>query len=271
MAKRTAGRDGRRMAAGRDGKGCLPVAAGDGGMRPLKTSETIARDVVHDIVERGLGTGDGLPHEAAMLELYGVSRESLREGLRLLEVQGLITIRRGPGGGPSVGEVSPANLGRTASLYFHLVGATNAELLDAWVLAEGTLTELAARQPDRERVRRALGPHLVGVPGGDDDQLEEYVRSRIQFHAVVASLADNRPLELMLQSFGQIVTHQFMGVADPRELHEAVDDDHTELARAIVAGHAKRARALMEAHIRYVADFYAARLGARVHDFVEWR
>lgn len=271
MAKRNGARGGgQRMATGSGGKGCLPITGTAGLLRPLKTSETIARDVVHDIVERGLGTGDGLPHEAAMLDLYGVSRESLREALRLLEVQGLITIRRGPGGGPSVGEVSPANLGRTASLYFHLVGATYGELLDAWVLAESTLTDLAARQPDRERVRAAMAPYLGDLPAGDDE-MAEFVRTRTQFHTVVASLADNKPLELMLLSVGQIVTHQFIGVADPREVHDRVDEDHALLARAITAGHAKRARELMEGHIRHVADFYAERLGDRITDYVEWR
>ena len=49
-------------------------------LRPLKTSETVARDIVHDVVAGGLGQGDSLPSEARMLEQYGVSRESLREG-----------------------------------------------------------------------------------------------------------------------------------------------------------------------------------------------
>jgi GntR family transcriptional regulator, transcriptional repressor for pyruvate dehydrogenase complex len=51
------------------------------------------------VLEGGLGEGDSLPTEAHMLAHDGVSRESLREGLRLLETQGLITLRRGPGGG----------------------------------------------------------------------------------------------------------------------------------------------------------------------------
>jgi DNA-binding FadR family transcriptional regulator len=57
-----------------------------------------------------------------MIRHYGVSRESLREGLRLLEVQGLITLRRGPGGGPVVGHIDPATLGRTSTLYYHVAG-----------------------------------------------------------------------------------------------------------------------------------------------------
>ena len=97
-------------------RGSLPIAPQGGALRGLKTSESVARDIVHDIVTAGLQDGDGLPSEAAMLQQYGVSRESLREGLRLLEVQGLIRIRRGPGGGPIVGSLDPANMGRTSTL-----------------------------------------------------------------------------------------------------------------------------------------------------------
>ena len=95
-----------------------------------------------------------------MLQQYGVSRETLREALRLLEVQGLISIRRGPGGGPIVGTVDPANLGRTSTLYYHLAGATYAELFEAWIVCDRMLAELAATNPDRAAVRAAMAPFL---------------------------------------------------------------------------------------------------------------
>ena len=56
--------------------------------------------IVRDIVSRNRGPGDTLPSEAAMLAHYRVSRASLREALRLLEVQELIRLKPGPGGGP---------------------------------------------------------------------------------------------------------------------------------------------------------------------------
>jgi GntR family transcriptional repressor for pyruvate dehydrogenase complex len=241
-------------------------------MRPLKTSESVARDVVHDIVRRRLATGDSLQNEAAMLAEYGVSRESLREGLRLLEVQGLITIRRGPGGGPIVGQIDPANLGRTSSLYLHVAGATYAELFDAWVFTERVQAELAAGNPDRIAVRDAMAPFLV-EPDAElaAEDLTKFVFHHTHFHAVVASLVDNVVLELLLQTVGQIVTHHVVVNSDPRQVQEVIARDHCSIAKAVSAGHAHRARGLMEEHILAMADVYQQQFGRRMDDYVEWR
>jgi GntR family transcriptional regulator, transcriptional repressor for pyruvate dehydrogenase complex len=240
--------------------------------RALKTSETVARDIVRDIVNQGLKSGDRLPPEAAMLEQYGVSRESLREGLRLLEVQGLITIRRGPGGGPSVGKVDPANLGRVSTLFYHLAGGTYAELFDAWLITEPILAELAARNDDRDAVKEAMEP-FTNLPASTEVESNKlgFVDSHVEFHAVVARLANNRVLELMLETTGQIVTHHVVVNADPRQLRDEIDHDHADIARAISAGHAKRARTLMENHIRAMVDHYRVELGDQMGDFIEWQ
>ena len=206
-----------------------------------------------------------------MLEQYGVSRESLREGLRLLEVQGLITIRRGPGGGPSVGQVDPANLGRVSTLFYHLAGGTYAELFDAWTITEPILAERAARNDDRETVRRAMAPFLGPADDGTGENMLDFVESHVEFHNVVATLANNRVLALMLETTGQIVTHHVVVNADPRELEDEIDRDHAEIARAIAAGHAKRARDLMSEHIGHMVDHYRVEIGDQMNDYIEWR
>jgi len=241
-------------------------------MRRLKTSEKVARDIVHDIVSNGLRPGDGLPSEAVMLRQYEVSRESLREGLRLLEVQGLITIRRGPGGGPVVGTVDPANLGRVSTLYFHMAGATYDELFDAWSLAECMLAELAARNPDREARVAAMAPYLA-PPSVEDvasEDLEEFVADQGRFHGVVASLVSNRVLELILQTMGLIVSHHAASTDDPRVLHGLIAEGHRQLAKEIAAGHPRAARTLMEEHIGEISTYNRERLGSKVEDLIEW-
>lgn len=258
-------------AIGRLARGCILISPAEAVFRPMKTSETVARDVVHDIVARRLRSGDRLPHEAAMLQHYGVSRESLREGLRLLEVQGLITLRRGPGGGPVVGHIDPANLGRMASLFFHVAGATYDELFDAWVITERLAAELAAASEDREHARAAMAPFIAHPELDPALGLAPFVQLHSHFHAVIAELASNTVLELLLQTVGQIVTHHVVIQSDPREIHEIIEADHREIARAVSAGHVRKARDCMELHVQRMSEAYRDILGDQMDDYIEWR
>jgi DNA-binding FadR family transcriptional regulator len=247
----------------------LPIVATTAALRRLKASEGVARDIVDDIVTRGLREGDGLPPEAAMLSQYGVSRETLREGLRLLEVQGLISIRRGPGGGPIVGVVDPANLGRTSTLYYHLAGATYAELFEAWIVSECLIAELAAVNADRAAVRAAMEPYRT-LPAPAVETLDEFVVRHSQFHTTVASLARNRVLQLSLMVVGQIITHHVAVNVDPRTARDTIEHDHVEIAGAIVAGRRKRAHDAMGDHIEAITEFYRTELGPQMNDIIEW-
>jgi DNA-binding FadR family transcriptional regulator len=247
----------------------MEVAIGDAATRQLKTSETVARDIVRDMVEQRLRTGDRMPSETVMLERYGVSRESLREGLRLLEVQGFITIRRGPGGGPIVGRIDPANLGRISSLYYHLAGATYHELFEAWRMMESMLAEFAARNAGRAEARRALEPFLIAAAETPDEDSAAFFEAHAHFHSVVASLAGNRVLELTFQTAGQIVSHHVMVTADPRDLREVIEHDHALVAKAIMGGHARKAGARMAEHIEHVADYYRA--AQDLDELIDWR
>lgn len=247
----------------------LPISTGEGVTRSPKTSEAVARDVVHHIVSRGLQTGDRLPSESAMLAEYGVSRESLREGLRLLEVQGLISIRRGPGGGPTVGRLDPANLGRTSTLYYHVGGGTYDELFESWAVTESLLAERAARNPDRAAVREAMAPFATGEGVGEGDGLAAAAVGHTRFHATVARLGDNRVLELLLQTVGQIVTHHVVANAELRDVRREVIDDHVAVARAIAAGHPNKARTAMADHVGRMTAIYRDQIGP--NDLIDWR
>jgi GntR family transcriptional regulator, transcriptional repressor for pyruvate dehydrogenase complex len=237
----------------------------------MKASESVAHDIVNDVVEGRLGEGDSLPTEAHMLAQYGVSRESLREGLRLLETQGLITLRRGPGGGPVLGSVDPANLGRTSTLYYHLVGATYGELFEAWAVAEGYLAERAARNADRALVRSTLGAYLQ-PDGAEFETLDELVAHHVRFHTEVGTLAGNRVMQMSLMAIGQTVVNHITVAADQRDASATLLDDHQRIASSIVAGRPIKSRDQMRSHIEAVAQL-CERLsgGAILTKLIEWR
>jgi GntR family transcriptional regulator, transcriptional repressor for pyruvate dehydrogenase complex len=251
-------------------RGVLAIGRTPPPQRSLKASENTARDIVDDIVINGLREGDSLPSESVMLQQYGVSRETLREALRLLEVQGLIVIRRGAGGGPTVGVVDPANLGRMSTLYYHLAGATYAELFAAWAVSEPIIAELAAGNADRREVEAAVRPYLEEHTPLDES-LRDFVNRHGEFHAVVASLAQNKVLQLSLMATGNIITRHVISNADPRDAKVTIEHDHSRIARAILKGHRRRAGSLMREHIEAITTLYADVLGPQMHNYIAWR
>ena len=240
-------------------------SGGAGERRTLKTAERIALEIVQAIVARGLGTGDRLPLESAMLEQYSVSRATLREALRLLEVQGLIHLKRGPGGGPVVGAVEPAHLARMAALYFRLDAATYGDLLATQALLEPMCAALAATHPDRAE---AMAPFVVDHGPGDE---VGYRRSTTGFHAAVYRLAANPVITLLTQAITHMVTSHVVATMDPVELRPSILRDHVALARAIAAGHTERARRGMAAHFGAQHAYYRERWPERLGEVIEWR
>ena len=246
------------------------IAISDSGKsRKLKTAEITARKIAADIVNENLSSGDGLPSEAAMLKNYGVSRESLREALRLLEVQGLITLRRGPGGGPVVGYVDPASLGRMTTLYLQMAGATYHEFFEAWLISETFLAGKAARHPDPTR-RASLMKPFLDEAAESDEKFHEELSTHIEFHSTVAQLADNRVLELVHGQLNQIARHHILEVEAFRVLRKPVVNEHAALAKSIAAGHPRKAEELMHEHVTAVVDFIHQSMGHVRDSYIEW-
>jgi len=237
--------------------------------RPLKKSELVAVDLVRDIGAAGLQVGDRLPDEASMLTQYGVSRDSLREALRILEVQGLITIHRGPGGGPKVAGIDPAYLARTATLYFHLSGATYDEMFETWFMIEPAVAEKVAALPDRPRVRRSLEPFIAELPPDVDAGV--FFAMSTGFHAELAKLSGNRVLGLMVQAIGHTVVDHIMLDLDPVQERRTIERDHRKIAEAITAGRTQKARNLMSAHIATMIEIYRRSWPTRMGEIIEWR
>jgi DNA-binding FadR family transcriptional regulator len=237
--------------------------------RALKTSEVVAQRIVADIVDDNLQIGDRLPPESEMVQQYGVSRESVREGLRLLEVQGLITLRRGPGGGPVVTSVDPRNLARTSTLYFHLAGANYNELFDTWMLFEPAVVRQVTETVDRAEKKRVLAPFL---PDYDPDiDRNRFISRGNGFHAAISTLSGNRVLTMILQALSHIVVEHIVRDLDPLTEREEISDDHVAIAHAVIDGRATRAQRLMTEHIEHLVSYYRLHFPDKVDEYVQWR
>jgi GntR family transcriptional regulator, transcriptional repressor for pyruvate dehydrogenase complex len=237
--------------------------------RPLKRSEEAARLIVREIMDRRLQPGQLVASETAMLESYQVSRESLREALRLLETQGLVELRRGRGGGALVGAVDASHLGRLGTLYYRLEGGTYHDLLEAWVFAESALAEAAACNPGL-KARRAAMDAFTRSSFGEGDGHRAPVFEELAFHRAIAGLAENPVLRLMLASVHAVVAPQVISRLDTELTADESSEEHVAIARAVRAGHATRAKQLTDAHTRRLVDACRTQLGDRVDRPIDW-
>lgn len=229
-----------------------------GAFRPLKTSEKIALDIVRSIVERRLNFGDPLPNEAEMTRQYNASRASVREALRLLEVQGLIQIKRGSHIGTTVGEAHAAALARALTLYFHLAGVTYDELFETWQLTEPLLAESAARNKDRDAVEQRIANHL-SVDGLNWEAV-------VDFHDAIFDLAGNRALAFIVRAVGMLCA-TVVRELDLSTYHD-IQEDYAKIAKAILDGDTARARETMLQNILRVTDRFRKEFPEKVGDRV---
>lgn len=237
--------------------------------RTEKIAERVAREILRDIKFDELRPGAGLPPESVMLERFDIGRGSLREALRILEVNGLVTIKTGPGGGPIVAGHDPRNFGQMTTLHLQSIGATYRELLDARVEYEALLARRAAEQTDTApalTVRAAMDSSVD--PSGTDDST--YVRVTSGFHASVCDAGGNSVISLAAKSiqsiWAQHVTSVLFAPADRDEVHS----QHEGITRAIEKHDAKRAERLMREHMHHYQQYCETRYPARMDDVVDW-
>jgi GntR family transcriptional regulator, transcriptional repressor for pyruvate dehydrogenase complex len=237
--------------------------------RGKKVAEVLAREILKDASSRGLKPGSRLEPESEMIERLGVGRASLREALRILEVQGLITIRPGPGGGPMLADVSSRDYGRTSTLYFMAEGATYGEVIEARVAMMGLTARLAAEsatpedaallQQPIEASRRALG-------------LEDraWAMTTSGFYGAVADLCENRVVALFALALMSIYLEHLPPMRLDEEHRRRIIGIHERIAKAVGRHDGRTAERLMTSHLLEFAEDVSEAYPAFMDEVVDW-
>jgi DNA-binding FadR family transcriptional regulator len=154
-----------------------------------KAAIVLAQAIAHEIHRRGLGAGDKLLAEQKMVERYGVARGSLREALRYLELQGVLRIKSGPGGGPVIQVPDGRHFASTLALMLQFVGARFRAIVETrWVVEPGIAALAAERATpaDVAALRAAVTDMRAAL--ADDRRFAEAHR---RFHDLLAYASGN--------------------------------------------------------------------------------
>jgi DNA-binding FadR family transcriptional regulator len=166
--------------------------------------QLIADELRQLIVSGELSEGDSLGHEPDLVERFGVSRPSLREALRILEAEGLITVVRGVRGGVVVHEPDERMTARTAALVLQARNVPLADVFDARRLVEPTAVRVIAEA----RSRRSAVTQLRGLIDEQERVIgdpEAFGHANAQFHERLVALAGNQTLTIVAEMLNEIV------------------------------------------------------------------
>ena len=207
----------------------------------------IVDQVRADVFARRRRPGDRLPPEPVLAEQFGVSRMGVREALRVLELQGLVEVRHGYGGGVFVAEPNgTALLGALEdSLRQGQVGAD--ELYQARVLVEPAIARLAVAR-DTDALAARLAANVARTEQALTDGATVSALNR-EFHRILAEHAGNRVLALMMQAL-----HELLESLDERRpntpaVSRCALQEHYQLLGAVRAHDAAHAERLMRSHL----------------------
>jgi GntR family transcriptional regulator, transcriptional repressor for pyruvate dehydrogenase complex len=223
------------------------------GARPQKTAMLIAQRIVRDALRDRLRPGDLLPAERLMLERYGIGRGTLREALRLLEFQGVITLKPGLGGGPMLQDPDPSHLASTFVLLMQMKSAPFRTIVEVRSAIEPMISSLAATGMTDDAIAE-LGESISKMRDNLADQ-DIFFESNRSFHDIIAWSSGNPLFSYIVDSLLSIMDGTVIGIDYPSARRKAILKAHSEIYKAIAdrdpAAASRRMQEHLEAYVRY--------------------
>jgi DNA-binding FadR family transcriptional regulator len=214
--------------------------------------QAVQQALEEEILSGKLTPGEPLPTETELAAQFGVTRHTVREGMRALEQSGLV--KRDAGRRLHVTLPSHEALAPKASNALLMHRVSFMELWEVAMPIEICAIELAmGRAPD------GLADQLFANIDAMEQELEQgrsIVALDIEFHALIAQAAQNRVLMLSREpvsmlfypSLQRLFTHPKTKVSGPARLVQA----HREIAKAVAEKDPELAKTWMT---RHMADF----------------
>lgn len=230
----------------------------------------IADQIRSIIIAGDLDEGDPLGTEAELLERFDVSRPSLREALRILEAEGLISVARGAQGGVLVHRPDQRNTARAAALVLQSRSVSLADVFEASAIIEPAAARLVAASRTHERSARHLR-QLVGEQRRTIGDPLACTNAMIEFHSDIVLLSGNQTLVLVCEMLNEVINRAIADVLVRSEQESVAARRGTirsceRLVELIAAGDGDGAQAHWSAHM---ARLRRSLLGARASAVID--
>lgn len=221
-----------------------------------KASDVLAEELRERILNGDLPEGAPLPAERELVKQTGMSRATVREALRILEVQNLVRVRAGRSGGAFVQRPTASFMTNSVSMLIRGQRIKLVDLLETREALEPHCAELAARNHTGADIV-ALERANSAIEKRDADR-EQFLRANLDWHVGVAVASHNELLTGFMAALSQAV---YAGTAESfvdNRVRDLTGRAHRAITDAIRDGDAAAAGRRMRRHVHSYADTVTA-------------
>ncbi len=212
-----------------------------------KISLDIISQIREAILSGTLNPGDRLPPEKELVSNFGVSKHTLREALRALEVMGFIEVRKGAAGGAVVLEVDMKTTRESIANFLYFQNVSISDLSEVRKVFEPHLARLAAERLSPEDLDDLAATHqacLEAMARGETTYAHE-----IAFHRILAQASGN-PVFMLIQDFvNSVLADSKRHIRPGPDFLEEVFTAHDRILEAIRARDPERVATEMHRHV----------------------
>lgn len=234
----------------------------------MKRADQIVEAVKRWIVVQDIQPGDRLPNEKALTELFECSKGTVREALKSLEVQGLITIKTGPNGGAILAEVPYGHASQMLRNYLHFQHTSGPDIYGLRKLIEPEIALLACdhlNDADIDELARLTDS--CAAPPADIEQRLDHRMSELDFHILLAERCGNPILgfigRFLNDLLKDLVIYKKVQLPEQIEFSKSNLQYHQQLVEAFRARDRLKVRQLMLEHMQ-AAEAFNIELEARL-------
>jgi GntR family transcriptional repressor for pyruvate dehydrogenase complex len=189
------------------------------------TAEEVAvrlREMIHS---GELSAGDKLPPERDLAKILGVSRPTLRAGIRSLSAVGILQSKQGAGTYVAARDESPTLDSSPLRMLSALHGFTSDEMFEARLALEMSIAGMAAKRVTSEQMT-TLAEEIAGMYASLNEP-EQYLIHDMRFHQIVAAASGNRILTALMNMVATILfEYRSKTVKRAKDLKESAEQHH---------------------------------------------
>ncbi|MCP4118022.1 MAG: FadR family transcriptional regulator [Desulfobacteraceae bacterium] len=212
-------------------------------MKPIKKmriSTMIVEAIEGMITSENMQPGDKLPSENQLAKRLEVSRTSVREAVRMLELQGRVTVRQGKG----------IFLSETVAGWFEHHHESIEELFDVRILVESHAASRAVNALTDKHIDEFERIHRGYEAAIRDKDIDKAIQLDKDFHNKIAMLSGNSTLKQIMETIVSELTKGWICSLQVPERHTSTVIEHGEILNALRSRNRDEASSKMEDHLR---------------------